>query len=369
MERKKAVLSVGNVLLDISLATLATIGGATSNPLLAAPATAALTAKENLAPFLAVLKGKKEEVLELPVPNWWSGDERSWQDACAEVEHRLPRIINATAEQLKKEAQVPTSEIIQRVFIAEIGSQLSPWIVGANSQNLMAAYVATPFLQKAATALKVVVDPIRDDATARKLEALARTLQQVADAQATQTVTTSSSSLSTANVPAAQQPVPSASSTLSLAELLEQKWQNGEYDVYVCYHEADQAEVRKIDAKLKAQGILPWFDIITADPTGVLQTEQDQQIRKIKSAAVFIGRHAVEDWQALQVQALLDQFVERKFLRIIPVFLDDAPEKPEMSVFLRLFTGVDFRQQVPDPFGRLMWGITGKRPPISSFSS
>ena len=82
------------------------------------------------------------------------------------------------------------------------------------------------------------------------------------------------------------------------------------------------------------------------------------------ATSIFIGKHAVENWQALQVQALLDQFVERKFLRVIPVFLNDAPEKPEMSVFLRLFTGVDFRQKIPDPFGRLIWGITGKRSPV-----
>jgi hypothetical protein len=231
----------------------------------------------------------------------------------------------------------------------------------------MAAYVATPFLKKAATALKAATDPIRDDATARKLEAVANTLEQIATTQATQTLAPSIASPVTASAPVAQQTVPPVPSTLSPAELLEQKWQNGDYDVYICYHEADREKVREVDSRLKAQGILPWFDIMTAE-TGILQTEQDQQIRKIKSAAVFIGKHAVEDWQALQVQALLDQFVERKFLRVIPVFLDDAPQKPEMSVFLKLFTSVDFRVQSPNPFVRLMWGITGKRPPISSFS-
>ena len=47
---------------------------------------------------------------------------------------------------------------------------------------------------------------------------------------------------------------------------------------------------------------------------------------------------------------------------VIPVLLPDAPQAPELPVFLRAMTWVDFRTQEPDPMLRLHWGITGERP-------
>ncbi|HEY6341772.1 MAG TPA: hypothetical protein VIY49_09790 [Bryobacteraceae bacterium] len=47
---------------------------------------------------------------------------------------------------------------------------------------------------------------------------------------------------------------------------------------------------------------------------------------------------------------------------MIPVLLPDAPSKPELPVFLRGLTWVDFRSDEPDPLKLLVWGITGKRP-------
>jgi formylglycine-generating enzyme required for sulfatase activity len=47
---------------------------------------------------------------------------------------------------------------------------------------------------------------------------------------------------------------------------------------------------------------------------------------------------------------------------VIPVLLPNAPTKPELPVFLRQFTWVDFRKSDPDPMYRLRWGITGKKP-------
>lgn len=363
MEKKKAALSVGNILLDVSLTTLAAFGGAIANPLLAASPTAALVAKQSLPDFIAMLRAKQQDGLALPVPNWWSGDERAWQEVCTHIEHHLPSIMEATAQQLRQVQQFPTTDLVQYTFINEIGRHLSPSLVDGNSQNLVAVYIAPPFLNKTASILKSIVDPIKDDAVAKQLAALATTLEQVAAAstapQSAAAIPTTGSTLT---------PSTSSTATASPAELLEQKLQQEAYDVYVCYHEADRTAVREIDARLKAQGILPWFDVLTMEPGGVLQTEQHQQISKVKAMAVFIGKHAVEDWQALQVQAFLDQFVERKTdkVKIIPVFLPDAPEKPEMSVFLKLFKGVDFRQKVPDPFAYLLWGITGKRPPLAS---
>lgn len=46
---------------------------------------------------------------------------------------------------------------------------------------------------------------------------------------------------------------------------------------------------------------------------------------------------------------------------LIPVILDGAPALPKLPLFLRAMTWVDFRRADPEPFGRLVWGITQQR--------
>jgi hypothetical protein len=155
--------------------------------------------------------------------------------------------------------------------------------------------------------------------------------------------------------------VANAQSTPSTADVLAQKIENGTYDVYICYHEANETEVFKIGEQLKARSVLPWFDIIDVQPGTPERQQQEQQIEKIPAAAVFVGQHAVANWQALQMYSFIEQFVQRGS-PVIPVLLADAPQKPRLPVFLANFAWVDFRRLVPDPMGQLIWGITGKRP-------
>jgi hypothetical protein len=64
----------------------------------------------------------------------------------------------------------------------------------------------------------------------------------------------------------------------------------------------------------------------------------EQQIPQIKSVAVIVGKGAIGPWQQ-----------------------PDAPRKPELPIFLRGMTWVDFRKDGPDPMEQLIWGITGVR--------
>jgi hypothetical protein len=59
--------------------------------------------------------------------------------------------------------------------------------------------------------------------------------------------------------------------------------------------------------------------------------------------------------------AFLSEFVSRQ-VPVIPLLLPDAPHVPELPVFLRLMTWVDFRRDDPNPLEQLIWGITRKRP-------
>lgn len=118
-----------------------------------------------------------------------------------------------------------------------------------------------------------------------------------------------------------------------------------------------------IGEKLKAEGILPWFDILEVKPGTPEKRRQEQQIRKIPVAAVFVGQHKIVDRQELQMYSFIDEFIERE-ISVIPVILTNAPKDLRLPPYLGNFGRVDFRRSVPEPMGQLIWGITGKRPSI-----
>ena len=62
----------------------------------------------------------------------------------------------------------------------------------------------------------------------------------------------------------------------------------------------------------------------------------------------------------MELAALLRRFAKNN-RPVIPVLLPDAPNPPDLPLFLEGMTWVDFRKPDPDPLGRLIWGITGKR--------
>lgn len=133
------------------------------------------------------------------------------------------------------------------------------------------------------------------------------------------------------------------------------------FDVFLCHNSADKPVVKHIGQQLIAQGIRPWLDEWEMRPGLPWQEALEQQIGKIKSAAVFVGQNGMGPWQNLEQQAFLRDFVLRK-TPVIPVLLPNAPQKPELPVFLAGMMWVDFRKNDPDPLKQLIWGITGKRP-------
>jgi TIR domain-containing protein len=109
-----------------------------------------------------------------------------------------------------------------------------------------------------------------------------------------------------------------------------------------------------------AKGILPRLDEWELRPGLPWQQLLEQPIPQIKSVAVIVGKGAIGPWQQMESDAFLREFVGRR-CPIIPVLLSDAPQKPELPIFLRGMTWVDFRKDEPDPMEQLIWGITGVR--------
>lgn len=144
-------------------------------------------------------------------------------------------------------------------------------------------------------------------------------------------------------------------------EQLDQKRLLGEFDVFLCHNSADKPAVKLIARQLMESGLLPWLDVWELPPGQAWQPLLEKQLGTIKSAAVFVGSAGLGPWQEQEMYGLLREFVDRKS-PVIPVLLPDAPSKPELPLFLRALTWVDFRSADPDPLSLLVWGITGKRP-------
>jgi hypothetical protein len=135
----------------------------------------------------------------------------------------------------------------------------------------------------------------------------------------------------------------------------------GEFDVFLCHNSEDKPEVRKIGVQLKKLGLLPWLDEWELRPGFSWQESLQRELSRIHSAAVFVGKGGIGPWQKKELEALLSEFVRRD-VPVIPVLLRDAPAIPSLlPLFMRQLTWVDFREADPDPLGRLVWGVTGKR--------
>jgi hypothetical protein len=147
---------------------------------------------------------------------------------------------------------------------------------------------------------------------------------------------------------------------ITLRQKSEEKIAKGEYDVFLSYNKKDRDRVIAIGEKLKDLGMAPWFDEWDLRPGLPWKSSLEKDVPNIKSAAIFIGEAGIGRWQRPEIEVFLDEFVNRG-CPVIPVLLPNAPDKPELSPFLRTMTWVDFRRPDLNPMERLVWGITGKR--------
>ena len=60
-----------------------------------------------------------------------------------------------------------------------------------------------------------------------------------------------------------------------ITEHLQCKLESQAYGVYLCYHEADEAQVLQIGEKLKAVGILPCLDTVDMQPGLPVRMQQE----------------------------------------------------------------------------------------------
>jgi len=134
-----------------------------------------------------------------------------------------------------------------------------------------------------------------------------------------------------------------------------------QFDVFLCHNSEDKPQVKEIGEQLKQYDLKPWLDIWELPPGRPWTKLLEKQIEQIHSVAVFVGENGLVPWQEPEIYAFLSEFVRRD-CSVIPVLLPTAPSKPQLPLFLRQFTWVDFRKSDPAPMYQLRWGITGKKP-------
>ncbi len=125
------------------------------------------------------------------------------------------------------------------------------------------------------------------------------------------------------------------------------------FGVFLCHNAQDKADVRAVRRKLEAFGIRTWFNEEQLRPGMAWQVVLEEQIATIESAAVFVGRSGIGPWQSVEMRAFLSEFVRRR-CPVIPVILASAKAIPELPIFLRQLTWVDFRENPDDALTRLV---------------
>jgi TIR domain len=158
-----------------------------------------------------------------------------------------------------------------------------------------------------------------------------------------------------------------ADAAKTASAILQRKIESGTFDVFLCHNHRDKPKIKAIGEELKAQGVLPWLDEWQLRPGLPWQRALEEQIESVQSAAVFVGAEGIGPWQHQELDAFLREFVDRG-RPVIPVVLSEAPDIPDLPIFLKGMTWVDFRTSDPDPMEQLLWGITGEHDGASAGS-
>ena len=133
-----------------------------------------------------------------------------------------------------------------------------------------------------------------------------------------------------------------------------------EYDVFLSHSSNDLPVVKDIAKQLGSLGIKVWLDTQECTAGTLFQEKIEQGIRNSKSVAVMIGPGKIGNWVRAELRVSLAENVTRQ-IPIIPVLLPNAPESPDLPLFLKTFIWVDMRKGITDDgIDDLASGITGK---------
>jgi uncharacterized protein YjbI with pentapeptide repeats len=136
---------------------------------------------------------------------------------------------------------------------------------------------------------------------------------------------------------------------------------SNEFDAFLCHNTEDKVVVKEIAEQLRERGLAPWLDEWELVPGQSWQEKLEENIGRIRSVAVFLGKGGSTPWGDQEIAEILSKFIQRG-RRIVPVILPDCNKVPKLPIFLQGISTVDFRKADSAPLDRLIWSITGIRP-------
>lgn len=371
-DKRIGVIDVGKAIMNVSFTVLAAIGGASGNIPLAALAAIPLAATQTVGPLLARSTSKQDQVLEIPLPSWWTESNAAWQGVCKEIEDHLPDILRNMTRRLERTNGVTTDQVVRQTLIDAVTDEPLVWEWNPEARKKIAEYIATPLMQKMSEMLKAIVDPLRQQTmlvdihdTAGSTAETVAVLERIYDELRIQRGQETSLS-NKVPLPSPQDTPPEPIAPVSVQKITDTTPtprvtnDRSDFDVFLCYNSADRNAVEQIAQQLEQHGIRPWFDKWELIPGRPFQTAIESQIKSMKVAAVFVSHAGMGPWHQLEMQAALRQFIKHN-CPVIPVLLPGATQKPELPAFLEGMEWVDFNEQDSQPLEQLIWGITGQR--------
>lgn len=139
-----------------------------------------------------------------------------------------------------------------------------------------------------------------------------------------------------------------------------------DFDVFLSHNGNDKPIVRELKRLLAAKELKVWLDEDELRPGIPWQRLLEAGITSSESVAVLVGSDGLGPWEDEEMQGALRLAVNNG-RAVIPVLLPGSPPKPQLPMFLGNRTWVDLHAGFNEEgLARLIWGITGSRPPANS---
>jgi tetratricopeptide (TPR) repeat protein len=139
------------------------------------------------------------------------------------------------------------------------------------------------------------------------------------------------------------------------------------FDVFLSHSSKDKPAVETIARLLRDEHqIKAWLDKWNLVPGEAWQDALEDALDDSQTFAVFLGPSGIGPWENEEMRSAIEDRVQDKSRRVIPVLLPGAPDNKDLKIprFLRRATWVDFRSGLDDKEAlyRLFCGITGQAP-------
>ena len=136
-----------------------------------------------------------------------------------------------------------------------------------------------------------------------------------------------------------------------------------EFDVFLSHNSKDKKVIKRLARELsKRFELSSWLDEEQIKGGALFQDELERGMNASRTAIVAYGESGIGPWEMEEVRALLTQSVKLG-KPVIPILLPEAPDIPDLPVFLSERNWIDLRKGLrKDPLQKLADSIGIAKP-------